>query len=173
MSAKDAVAWLRRQIEDDKAAAEAAPGDHWQSFTENDIAGASVYDEQWVLLYPQRYEHDKPMSDRPGATGPQYIQRSRDELVAHIARNDPQHVIADCEAKLRILNKHRLAHKNDPDDDYSVGGYGSDGDSGCITCHYLSQMHIKGYGVCLTVRILATAYCHREGYAEHWKPVSV
>ena len=50
MGAKDAVAWLRQQIEADKATAEAALGKHWQSFTEDDVAGASVYDEQWVRL---------------------------------------------------------------------------------------------------------------------------
>jgi len=155
MSVDDAaVAWLRQQIEADKAAAEAAPGDHWQSFTEDDIAGASVYDEQWVLLYPQRYEHDKPMSNRPGATGPQYIQRSRNELVAHIARHDPQDVIADCEAKLTILAEHGGEHmcfKN-----------GHDGN----TWDYW-------IGDCRIMATLASAYRHREGYAQHWEPVSV
>ena len=150
MSAKDAVTWLREQIE----------GDRWT---------ASV----------KAIQHSWHIDIKAWATNGVGVVDERDQSVCvtigeyaatHIARHDPQDVIADCEAKLRILDEHRLAYKNnDPDDDYSVGGYGGcDGDSGCITCHYLSQMHVKGCGICLTVRILATAYKHRDGYAERW-----
>lgn len=95
----DIAEFLTARLGEDEAAAKAAPGCRWQSHTEADIAGASVYDEQWVLLYPERYDHDNALSDKPGATGPMYIQRARDELVVHIARHDPARVLREVEAK--------------------------------------------------------------------------
>ena len=47
------------------------------------------------------------MSAEPGATGPQYIERSRDQLAAHIARHDPARVLREVEAGRRILERHR------------------------------------------------------------------
>jgi len=93
------IAFITARIREDEAGAKAAPGGNWQAFTEDDVAGASVYDEQWALLYPMRYDHDDPMSIKPGATGPQYIQRSRDGLCAHIARHDPDRARREVAAK--------------------------------------------------------------------------
>lgn len=95
--------FLTARLDEDEAMAKAAPGNAWQAFGEADVAGAAVYDEQWVLLNPVRYDHDNALSSKPGATGPQYIQRSRDELCAHIARHDPARVLRDVAAKRAIL----------------------------------------------------------------------
>ena len=95
--------FLAARLDEDEAAAKAAPGCRWQSHAEDDIAGASVYDEQWLLLYPESYDHDNALSNKPGAAGPMYIQRARDELAAHIARHDPARVLREVEAKRKIL----------------------------------------------------------------------
>lgn len=97
------AAFLNARYDEDEAAARAAPGNTWTARRRDDIAGASVYDEQWVLLYPQEYDHDKAMSGTPGATGPGYIQERRDELCAHIARHDPARVLADVAAKRQVV----------------------------------------------------------------------
>lgn len=97
--------FLLARIAEDEAAAEAAPGRVWTSYDKDSVAGASVYDEQWVLLYPQIYDHDKALSSEPGATGPKYIELARDDLVAHIARWDPARVLAECEAKRRVIER--------------------------------------------------------------------
>jgi Family of unknown function (DUF6221) len=167
--ARAAAEWLRGQIQADKAAAEAAPGSKWQSFTTADIASASVYDEQWLLLTPARYDHDNPMSSDPDVTGPAYIHRRRDQLAAHVAIHDPQDVIADCDAKLALLDEHHILHDSDCDDrfeDYSI--YTGEHDHGCVTCHYWTQGAVRGHGICRTVRHLAAGYQHRPGYKEHW-----
>jgi hypothetical protein len=147
------TAWLRAQVEADKAAAEAAPGEHWSVFTEVDIAGASVYDEQWVLLYPKRYDHDKPLSAEPGATGPQYIEHRRNELAAHIAIHDPRDVIADCDAKLAALDLCERVIRDDAEDHDDCGAASS----------------WTGFAVArLTVQLLASGYRHRDGWQEEW-----
>lgn len=96
-------AFLRARLDEEEAAARAAPGEHWRAFKESDVAGASVFDEQWALLYPARYDHDEPMSSKAGATGPQYIQFRRDQLAAHVARNDPARVLAEIKVWRRVL----------------------------------------------------------------------
>jgi hypothetical protein len=58
------------------------------------------------LLYPEHYDHDNALSDKPGATGPMYIERSRDELCAHIARHDPARVLREVAAKRAILARY-------------------------------------------------------------------
>lgn len=138
----DLVAFIRDRLNEDEVAAKAAPGENWQAFTEDDIAGASVYDEQWVLLYPQRYEHDNPLSNKPGATGPQYIQRARDELAAHIARHDPARVLREVAAKRRILQ----ARQEQIDDDPYIWLAGD-----------------------VLLRALASVYSDHESYRDEWR----
>ena len=95
--------FIGARLDEDEAAARAAPGVHWTATEGDSIAGAAVYDEQWRLLDPAHYNHDNALSTRPGATGPQYIERARDELAAHIARHDPARVLREVEAKRKIL----------------------------------------------------------------------
>ena len=95
--------FLVARLDEREAAAKAAPGNAWVAHAEDDVAGASVYDEQWLLLNPTHYDHDEPYSSRPGARGPMYIERARDQLADHIARHDPAHVLADVAAKRAIV----------------------------------------------------------------------
>lgn len=87
-----------------------------------------------------------------------------------IAANDPESRIADLEAKLAILDEHYILASDDRNEAYEefsvVAIGGADKDSGCATCHYYGQGGVKGYGICLTVRLLASGYRHRPGYEE-------
>jgi len=103
----DLTRFLVAGLDEDEAAAKAAPGSQWHATDEDSVAGAAVYDEQWVLLYPEHYDHDNALSAVPGATGPQYIEHARDELAAHIARHDPARVLREVTAKQVILALHR------------------------------------------------------------------
>jgi hypothetical protein len=97
------VEFLTARYDEAEATALAAPGMVWTACTKDSIAGASVYDEQWLLLSPVRYDHDNALSNKAGATGPMYIERAVDDLCAHIARHDPASVLADLAAKRAIL----------------------------------------------------------------------
>lgn len=70
---------------------------------------------------------------------------------AHIIRHDPQDVIADCKAKLALI------------DEFTV----RDCDTGLMLGPSTPRQHEWG-GLRLAVRLLASGYRHREGYAEHW-----
>jgi hypothetical protein len=65
------------------------------------------------------------------------------EIVTHIARHDPARVLAQVEAKRRLLDLHDGWH--------SCGIWECDGD-------------------CPTVRLLALPYAGRDGYDETWRP---
>lgn len=95
--------FVKTRIDEDEMLARRAPGERWKATLRDDIAGAAVFDEQWLLFEPTSYDHDEPMSTRPGATGPRYVQESRDELVRHIARWDPARVLRECESKRRLI----------------------------------------------------------------------
>ena len=61
-----------------------------------------------------------------------------DEVFAHARRHDPQDVIADCEAKLDLLRMF-----------WPLPAYGE-----------MTARQVLG--------AVASAYRHRQGYAEHW-----
>jgi hypothetical protein len=164
---------VKARLDEDEAAARQAPGENWRAFAESDVAGASVYDEQWVLLYPQHYDHDKPLTSEPGATGPQYIEQSRDELAAHIARHDPARALREVAAGRAILAEHYILTCDDRNPDYeefSVVPWGTKGDqsSGCVTCHYYGMGGVKGYGTCRTMRALAATWSDHPDYRQEW-----
>ena len=162
----DLVAFLKARLDEDEAAANAAPGERWQSFTEDDIAGASVYDDQWLLLNPAHYDHDNPLSNKPGATGPQYIQRARNELAAHIARHDPARVLREVAAKRAILELHKVEthYVESRDDDYRPIKVP---DVECHVCGWASDVDGSG---CETLRIVASVYRDHPDYRAEWKP---
>ena len=77
-----------------------------------------------------------------------------------------------CEALLAILDEHYILvrdNQNEAYEEFSVVKIGgADRDRGCVTCHYYGQGGVKGYGRCRTVRLLAAAYQHREGFQMEW-----
>jgi Family of unknown function (DUF6221) len=93
--------------------------------------------------------------------------------------NDPQDTIARCEAELAILGEHYILTDGDRNPAYEAfslypcgpKGGARDRGSGCVTCHYYSQGAVKSYGICRTVRLLASGYRYRPGYREEdWGP---
>jgi hypothetical protein len=94
------------------------------------------------------------------------------------ARPDPRRemhdAIADCEAKLAILDEHYILIRDDRDEAYEefsiIPRGGANQDRGCVTCHYEAMGGVRGAGVCRTVKLLGTGYRHRPGYQEAWKP---
>ena len=102
------------------------------------------------------------------------LTRARHILDVRGAHPDPRRemhdAIADCEAKLEILCWHHILTSDDTDyEEFSIYRFPSHPyDFGCVCCHYYAQGAVRNYGYCGTVKALASAYRHREGYAGHW-----
>lgn len=83
---------------------------------------------------------------------------------AHIARHDPARVLLECEAKRRIVARHRPSGEYEPD--------------ACVVCQWDSdceapkQGHHYGAGEwpCPDMRDLASIYADHPDYQEAWKP---
>lgn len=71
---------------------------------------------------------------------------------AHIARWDPARVLADIDAKRRIIDEHSL-----------------ESNGACRVCTLGWSARPAAYP-CPTVRLLALPYADREGYREEWRP---
>ncbi len=95
--------------------------------------------------------------------------------------------VAQLEAELAVLDEHVIVHRGRDEDffrrDLKViagrmpPGVGlvtigeSEGDFGCVTCHYERGGHVQGFGYCNTVRLLGYGYRFRTGYRKaEWKP---
>ena len=191
------VAWLRKTIEGDLAAAKIigtggfAP-QRWDTEppgqvnpehipASDQVSAALGLDREeapggWgeIVAY-DRLNNEPPERDGRDSTAPVMLVDSGRREFDHIIRHDPRNVVADCEAKLAILETHHILHRYDRSEAYeefSVTPHpGARGcDFGCVTCHYRGMGGVWGQGYCLTVRQLASAYRHRPGYREEdWK----
>jgi Family of unknown function (DUF6221) len=157
-SEEEPAAWLRKTIEGDKARVEgmaALLGAGW-STRRNDSDGFDY------TVYGT--DPDEPVADT-----------WRADVASWLADNDPQDVIARCEAELAILDEHRLvvADRGLPEQGQSRGtGYrviwGNPTETqiqdapmmwrnlDCAACRRMFP--------CRTVRLLADGYRHRPGY---------
>lgn len=70
---------------------------------------------------------------------------------------------AQYEAALRLLDIHAPVPAGYRGDGLIAGEYG------CHACHVHEQGTDPEWP-CITVRLLASGYCHRIGYREEWKP---
>ncbi|MEU4967752.1 DUF6221 family protein [Streptomyces smyrnaeus] len=81
---------------------------------------------------------------------------------AHIARHDPARVLAEVEAKRRIVDVHHV-----------VGGWQdedlNDHGPGCEECGHSEEYSDRG-GWCETLRLLALPYAAHPDYREEWRP---
>lgn len=130
------VSAIRERLDEIERKAETAPGSRWEATTDDSIAGASVYDEQWRLLEPNHYDHDNPLSNRPGASGPMYIERARDALVAHIALHDPSSVLRRVQADRRVLARHWPIRDLEDTETICARCSGASFDLGVLVGHY-------------------------------------
>jgi Family of unknown function (DUF6221) len=194
----DPVAWLRKQIEGDLAAAKIISDggfspERWdteppgqvnpEAIPQNDAVTAALGCEPeyicgWVQLVAYSKLNNEPDeaysrdSEAPFAL----VDNGRREF-DHIIRHDPRNAAADCEAKLAILDEHALTWPGGkPEyvvlDDVAVDSHGGRHNvtvRGPAIAPY--ECKTCGYeygGPCRTVRLLLGAYKHREGFGEKW-----
>lgn len=149
----EAVKWLRGQVtarlETAKAACHGGDGNWWRRLRDLYIDGGPV---PAGALFEGTPEVDAPEHDIFIAEVVVYDEgRPSDEQFAHIALNDPQDVIARCEAELAILDEFTSRHR---DVDLMLGP--------------TIARQREWEGLRLAVHLLASGYKHRDGYAEHW-----
>lgn len=82
-----------------------------------------------------------------------------DEDGEHIARHDPARVLAECEAKRRIVEWHKPMH---PSDSRYLPA--------CEGCWDEGGMDGAPTYPCRTIRWLAVPYADDPGYREEWRP---
>lgn len=153
----DLAGWLLEQIADDeRVAREAKPGPwfangddelpewDWQVGTATDVIG---------------YSETFPGVDARGdVVGVGYEGGGTDRPNArHIARWDPVRVLAECEAKRRVVELHKPYRR--------IHGVG------CEACLQPRRLPPDAPGwPCDTLRLLALPYADRPGYRAEWKP---
>jgi len=170
---EEPVAWLRKTIEGDLAAAKIIssggfdpqrwdtepPGQVNPAHIPQDVAVTAALGcvPEYICGWVQLVAYDKEIGEpdeaycRDSGTPFALVDNGRREF-DHIIRHDPRNVVADCEAKLAILNEHggeHMCYENTRD--------------GNTWAWYI--------GDCRVIRQMASAYKHKPGYREKdWKP---
>ncbi len=126
MSADEMTAWLRAQVEADKAAAEAAPGAHWRGDGEGCWAITENGREDLVLGSAWAGSYEAGVA-----------------TVAHAVLHDPRDVIADCDAKLAALDLCERVIRDDAEDHDDCGAAGSW--TGLAVARLAVQLLASGY----------------------------
>ena len=72
----------------------ATPGP-WHTPGPDAIAQWEIFDDEWTVASAKAYDHDDPLSNRPGARGPGYIDPDANaDFIAH-AREDVPALVAE------------------------------------------------------------------------------
>ena len=168
-SEEEPMVWLRKTIEGDLAAAKIissggyAP-QRWDTEPPGQVNPAHIPQDAavtaalgcypdyicgWVQLVAYDKEIGEPDEEycRDSAAPFALINNGRREF-DHIIRHDPRDAVADCEAKLAILDEHGPNDTFGPDDIC------------CSACGDVPQVPFP----CQTVRLLASGYRHRPGF---------
>lgn len=140
--------WLNAQLDADEALARAAELEApspWRTDGGTVSHGGPVKD----------YEKGDQLWDSEGCSD--YWQRlcMTENVVELVAQHDPATVVADIAAKRAILDQHRF---------YLDGGAR---EQLCQTCGGEGVMNVVSWP-CNTVRLLASAYAHRDGFDPAW-----
>ncbi|MGA4726281.1 DUF6221 family protein [Micromonospora taraxaci] len=143
----DPITWMRAQLDDDERVAREATWGPWE------VGPTFGGRDNRVYVKPEG-----PGIDTIGtcviagqvANTPQYRANAQ-----HIARHDPARVLAEVDAKRRILDAHPIEYSK-------VSEY-----TDCAAC-----VDVDSYDAypCLTVRLLALPYADRPGYRDEWRP---
>jgi len=189
----DAMAWLRAQIEGDLSAATIisnggfAP-EHWDTDPPGQVnpdwmpeaaAITLIIDpdaddpafrrrEYWTALVCWEKENHEPEDARVRETDmPVAIVNNGRRELDHIRRHDPRDVVADCEAKLAILDEHERAVSaaRARKDAYTTWALGERLPPRPVAVGPESKPIA---GLEIAIRHVASGYRHRQGYAEHW-----
>jgi len=134
--------FLIARIAEDEEAAKQISGQHWWAASHPADSWIIASDEGPVVVYNE------------GAP--------TEAEAAHIARWDPVRVLAECEAKRRIVEWHP-----------AVSGTGRDGEAvtGCANCiGNAAGQSFTIAGPCLTIRLLTLPYADHPDYRDEWKP---
>lgn len=140
----DLVAWLRAQLDDDERAA--LGGRH------NPSVG--------VLRWTASHSRGAEWLVGNGRELIGWVEGERD--ADHIARHDPARVLAEVDAKRRVLDLHAGDHE------CSTIRHGVDWDGQSVE-EIDSCTWVLG-GDCSTVRLLALPYAAHPDYREEWRP---
>lgn len=128
----DLTAWLLEQITEDERVARAA---------KDNTAGEWAWRAQDAPVVLYDYSGKRTMGEG-----------------AHIAAWDPARVLAECDAKRRIIEVHHAREAT---------GFDRDGEEhSAMVCDACSMEDDP----CPTARLLALPYADRPGYREEWRP---
>jgi len=137
----DLVTWLRIQIDADERIARAATEGPWI---------AEVSGETGHCVIPADAQ-----STREHVAKTQLYAAAAD--AEHIARHDPARVLAEVDAKRRILAEHPIAR-------------GVSNQPVCATCATRDGYgDLEGDWPCQTARLLALPHAERDGYRDEWR----
>jgi hypothetical protein len=107
---------------------------------------------------PRAYNGDTELWDDEGALS------MHPATAEFIAANDPRHVLAECEAKRRIVEMHGFYQVQTAND-------GLDWDYvRCGICDIADLAPGEGNWPCPTLRALALPYAYHSDYREEWRP---
>lgn len=107
-------------------------------------SGRWKHDGSWQL---EGVEHEVVGPDEVAFTHPAYID--------HITRYDPARVLAECEAKRRIVEEHRPG--------------GKEGERYCGCC-WLDDLEAWEPHPCPTMKAIALPYADHPDFREEWRP---
>lgn len=151
----DLVQFLRARLDEDEQTAREAGG-------------------RWLVLPVSGWVHTAPApSDEWQHPGTDHHVASvpLDSDRAHIVRHDPARVLAEVEAKRRILADHPIERETVERPIYQgreVGG--PYWEWGCANCHVDDDGLVYGFGYCLVWRALALPYAGHSDYRKEWRP---
>jgi len=130
------VRWLGEQLDADAARAQAAPPGPWVLADNGSIVAA---------------DGSRVVSSVGGALEGQVSRWPEGPTVDHVLGQDPARVLAEIDAKRRILAIHRR--------------YVPESGQACLGCSGGIE-----WEACPVVRLLALPYASRPGFRESWRP---
>lgn len=142
----DLATWLLEQIAEDELRANAAK----VSVTERGLRAAPPWIAAGSLLLALQSDGSH---DEIACTANYYL----DDALEHAARWDPDRVLAECDAKRRIIAEHPL--------------FDTDVEPCCRMCgEGTFDGSLQGDWPCLTLKLLALPFADRPGYRAEWRP---
>ena len=154
------VEFLRARLARDEQIARAATPGPWRW----DIRNEGSMDEQPELVSTTAPTETSILLTAAGEFDAGFVCVDSPDR-EHIARHDPARVLAEVDAKRRIIDEHMPTPVDAVawEDDQAAP-------FGCRTCAFSSEEGVRGWGYCLTLRLLALLYASHKDYREEWRP---
>lgn len=158
----DLVAFLRARLDEDEQVARAATSGRWRwdldgGAYEDDPLGTAT--QEWGSRGPDLMSGDEPVIGATGYDASNVIVKRAD--ANHIARHDPARVLAEVEAKRRIIELHRATDGLDCASCANWGDVTHDRDYG--------EMGSHEWYPCSTLRFLTLPYAGYPDYQDAWR----